>query len=142
MKRLPRDVQAKIQQKYKNIPPEKQKELEFKSRVRRFMASTEMDANVLEGIKKQIEINENQDGELSQPETRNLPIYDADRIAPNDYREPHQKPKKIAYKASKPTYWDQIERKRKYQEVKREIYSAVGITQNCENEQFKSIIQQ
>ena len=142
MKRLPRDVQAKIQQKYKNIPPEKLKELEFKNRVRRFMASTEMDANVLEGIKKQIEINENQDGELSQPETRNLPIYDADRIAPNDYREPHQKPKKIAYKANKPTYWDQIERKRKYQEVKREIYSAVGITQDCDNEQFNSIIQQ
>ena len=52
MKRLPKDVQAKIQQKYKNIPPEKLKELEFKNRVRRFMASTEMDANVLEGIKK------------------------------------------------------------------------------------------
>ena len=65
MKRLPRDVQAKIQQKYKNIPPEKLKEMEVKSRIRRFMASTEMDANVLESIKRQIEINENQDGELS-----------------------------------------------------------------------------
>ena len=52
MKRLPRDVQAKIQQKYKNIPPEKLKELAYKFRIRRFMASTEMDANVLESIKK------------------------------------------------------------------------------------------
>ena len=39
--------------------------MEVKSRIRRFMASTEMDANVLESIKRQIEINENQDGELS-----------------------------------------------------------------------------
>ena len=52
MKKLPNDVQNKIQQKYKNIPPEKLKELQFKMRVRRFMASTEMDANVLECIKR------------------------------------------------------------------------------------------
>ena len=52
MRRLPKDVQAKIQQKYKNIPPHKLKEMEAKKRIRRFMASTEMDANVLESIKR------------------------------------------------------------------------------------------
>ena len=57
-----------------------------------------------------------------------MPIYDADILYTNEYREPHQKPKKIAYKANQPTYWDLIQRKRQYQAVKREIYSAVGIT--------------
>ena len=66
MQKLPRDVQAKIEQKYKNIPPERIKELNFQSRVRRFMASTEMDAGALEEIKRQIEINENQGGDLTQ----------------------------------------------------------------------------
>ena len=59
MRKLPQDVQAKIEQKYKNIPPERLKELKFQSRVRRFMATTEMDAGALEEIRQRIEINEN-----------------------------------------------------------------------------------
>ena len=66
MKKLPRDVQVQIEQKYKNLPAEKIKEMQFKSKVRRFMASTEMDASALDEIKKQIEINENQEGGMTQ----------------------------------------------------------------------------
>ena len=58
-------MQAKIEQKYKSPTPEKMKELQFMSRVRRFMATTDMDLNVLEEIKRQVEINENQDGNLT-----------------------------------------------------------------------------
>ena len=114
MKRLPRDMQEKLEKRYIDLPPEKIKELQYKSRVRRFLASTEMNAKALEDMRKQIEMDENMpEGGLKQTETRQLPIYNPDMLSKNDYREPHQKPRKIAYRANRPTYWDQIQQRRK-----------------------------
>lgn len=109
MKKLPRDMKEKIERRYLDLPPEKIKELQYKSRVRRFLASTEINAKALEDMRKQIELDENMPlCGPTQVQTRGLPVYDADILYPSNYREPHQKPKKIAYKANKPTYWDQI----------------------------------
>lgn len=52
MSRLPFDIQAKIEQKFKNgNDPEQQKENQFRNKVKQFMASTEMNAKALEDIK-------------------------------------------------------------------------------------------
>lgn len=51
MSRLPFDIQAKIEQKFKNGDPEQQKENQFRNKVKQFMASTEMNAKALEDIK-------------------------------------------------------------------------------------------
>ena len=112
--------------------PKKVKEMQFRRKVKSFMESTDMNPQVLASLVAKANFSSQQTSILSDQPPRPSLVAGPHSHYQRDYRDYEHQPCKVLFRSNKPTYWDQVRSRRKYQLIKQEIYNAVGILQKSD----------